>query len=190
MDQCWLFAFVETRPAKEPTEAESGIPKPTATAFTDTVTDKWIASLRKRDPEIQPTLPSIFPRGRKSSSSLSRKSRSVERLPKSYKDRKLGVSLLPIKQHNKKSSSGEDNSSSGIGSGNDDTIPENDKEERLERVFNPSGFEPHLVETLEKEILQKNPNIQWNDVAGLTEAKAILQEAMVLPTIMPDFFKV
>lgn len=92
------------------------------------------------------------------------------------------MSLLPIRH--KKSSSGEE---SGIGSGNDDTIPENEKEEK---VFNPSGFESHLVETLEKEILQKNPNIQWNDVAGLTEAKAILQEAMVLPTIMPDFFKV
>ncbi|XP_077291068.1 katanin p60 ATPase-containing subunit A-like 1 [Arctopsyche grandis] len=173
--------YKESRPTHIPTEIDTGIPKPTTTPLNDTVTEKWIASLRKRDPEIQPTLPSIFPRGRTSSSNLSRKSRSVERLPKSFKDRKLGVSLLPIKH--KKSSSGEE---SGIGSGNDDTIPENDKEER---VFNPSGFESHLVETLEKEILQKNPNIQWNDVAGLTEAKAILQEAMVLPTIMPDFFK-
>ena len=38
-------------------------------------------------------------------------------------------------------------------------------------------------------MLQKNPNVQWNDVAGLNEAKAILQEAVVLPVILPDFFR-
>ena len=46
-----------------------------------------------------------------------------------------------------------------------------------------------MIDTLEKDILQKNPNIQWNDVAGLNEAKAILQEAVVLPVILPDFFR-
>lgn len=59
-----------------------------------------------------------------------------------------------------------------------------------EKIFYSTGFEPSLIETLEKDILQNNPNVQWNKVAGLTEAKAILQEAMVLPTIMPEFFKV
>lgn len=53
----------------------------------------------------------------------------------------------------------------------------------------PIGFEQHLVESLEKEILQRDPGIQWNDVAGLNDAKAILQEAVVLPVIMPEFFK-
>jgi len=56
-------------------------------------------------------------------------------------------------------------------------------------MFNSSGYESHLVDTLEKDILQRHPNIQWNDVAGLTEAKSILQEAVVLPIIMPDFFR-
>ena len=45
------------------------------------------------------------------------------------------------------------------------------------------------MDTLEKDILQKNPNVQWNDVAGLNEAKSILQEAVVLPLIMPEFFR-
>lgn len=167
-----------------PEETLADPPKPVVTPQTDTVTDKWIASLRKRDPEIQPTLPSIFPRNRTSSSNLTRKSRSVERLPKAFKDRKIGA-LLPIRNGVKKSSSGEDNNS-GL-SGIEDSIPEHSK---YEKAFNPVGFDIHLVETLEKEILQKNPNVQWNDVAGSTEAKAILQEAMVLPTIMPNFFKV
>jgi katanin p60 ATPase-containing subunit A1 len=63
-------------------------------------------------------------------------------------------------------------------------------EEREERVFNPAGYEAHLVETIEKDILQRNPDVTWAKVAGLHEAKAILQEAMVLPILMPDFFKV
>lgn len=57
------------------------------------------------------------------------------------------------------------------------------------KIFMPSGFESHLVDSLEKEILQRDPGVQWNDVAGLNDAKAILQEAVVLPVIMPEFFK-
>jgi katanin p60 ATPase-containing subunit A1 len=64
------------------------------------------------------------------------------------------------------------------------------EEEREERVFNPAGYEAHLVETIERDILQRNPDVTWTKVAGLHEAKAILQEAMVLPMLMPDFFKV
>lgn len=65
-----------------------------------------------------------------------------------------------------------------------------DESEKDEKVFNPAGYEPHLVEILEKDILQRNPDVQWNKVAGLHEAKSVLQEAMVLPILMPDFFKV
>lgn len=46
-----------------------------------------------------------------------------------------------------------------------------------------------LVDTIEKDILQKFPKIQWSNIAGLADAKSILQEAVVLPIIMPDFFK-
>lgn len=57
------------------------------------------------------------------------------------------------------------------------------------KLFSPSGYEAHLVDSLEKDILQRDPGIQWCDVAGLNDAKAILQEAVVLPIIMPEFFK-
>lgn len=46
-----------------------------------------------------------------------------------------------------------------------------------------------MIDSLEKDILQRDPSIQWSDVAGLNDAKAILQEAVVLPVIMPEFFK-
>ncbi|XP_038120057.1 katanin p60 ATPase-containing subunit A1 isoform X1 [Culex quinquefasciatus] len=186
-----------------------------------TATDsRWISSLRRRDPELQPTLPSInnsnqhhststsslthqnsvgytssttTPTDRRSSrnsgqkSSL-RKSRSVERI----RARKLATSK--IKERPKKSSSEE-------GGGSDDqevtSVEENSPQQqhspvkRLEKskMFNSIGYESHLVDTLEKDMLQKNPNVQWNDVAGLNEAKAILQEAVVLPVILPDFFR-
>jgi katanin p60 ATPase-containing subunit A1 len=63
------------------------------------------------------------------------------------------------------------------------------KRSEKSKIFNSIGYESHLIDTLEKDILQKHPNVQWQDVAGLSEAKSILQEAVVLPIIMPDFFK-
>ena len=43
---------------------------------------------------------------------------------------------------------------------------------------------------LERDIISKNPNVRWDDIAALTEAKRLLEEAVVLPMWMPDFFKV
>merc|ERR1719374_411307 len=42
---------------------------------------------------------------------------------------------------------------------------------------------------LERDIVQKDPNIRWDDIADLHEAKRLLEEAVVLPMWMPDFFK-
>ena len=42
----------------------------------------------------------------------------------------------------------------------------------------------------ERDIVQKNPNIRWDDIADLHEAKRLLEEAVVLPMWMPDYFKV
>jgi katanin p60 ATPase-containing subunit A1 len=51
------------------------------------------------------------------------------------------------------------------------------------------GPDAELVDMLERDILQKNPNIRWDDIADLSEAKRLLEEAVVLPMWMPDFFK-
>ncbi|KAH3726146.1 katanin p60 ATPase-containing subunit A1-like isoform X2 [Dreissena polymorpha] len=63
------------------------------------------------------------------------------------------------------------------------------KEEGDEKKFEPSGHDKDLVENLERDIVQKNPNVHWNDIADLHEAKKLLQEAVVLPLILPEFFK-
>eukprot|EP00112_Aurelia_sp_Birch-Aquarium-sp1_P013259 Seg2808.1 transcript_id=Seg2808.1/GoldUCD/mRNA.D3Y31 product="Katanin p60 ATPase-containing subunit A1" protein_id=Seg2808.1/GoldUCD/D3Y31 len=57
-----------------------------------------------------------------------------------------------------------------------------------EKKFDPSGYDKDLVESLERDIVQKNPNVHWADIADLTEAKKLLNEAVVLPLWMPDFF--
>lgn len=37
-------------------------------------------------------------------------------------------------------------------------------------------------------ILEGDPNVKWDDIAGLVEVKKILNETIVLPTLRPDIF--
>lgn len=55
--------------------------------------------------------------------------------------------------------------------------------------FQGQGFDKDLVEMIKRDILQTSPNIKWDDIAGLRDAKALLEEAIVLPLWMPDFFQ-
>jgi katanin p60 ATPase-containing subunit A1 len=125
-----------------------------------------------------------------------RKSRSVERM-RAF--RKLSTSKLPKEQ--KKSSSEEGNSDDQENSveENSNTISSTSPKQLRKspvkkmsgksKVFHSIGYETSLVEVIEKDILQKFTKVQWKDIAGLSEIKNILQECLVLPIIMPDFFK-
>ena len=42
---------------------------------------------------------------------------------------------------------------------------------------------------LHREILQLTPDVKWESVAGLTAAKKLLHETVVLPLLMPEFFQ-
>ena len=68
----------------------------------------------------------------------------------------------------------------------------NDKNEKVEpeeeKKFECHGMERELADVLERDIVQKNPNIHWDDIADLHEAKRLLEEAVVLPMWMPEFF--
>uniref|UniRef100_A0A6Q2WZL6 Katanin p60 ATPase-containing subunit A1 n=1 Tax=Esox lucius TaxID=8010 RepID=A0A6Q2WZL6_ESOLU len=57
------------------------------------------------------------------------------------------------------------------------------------KKFDGSGYDSDLVEALERDIVSRNPNIHWGDIADLEDAKKLLREAVVLPMWMPDFFK-
>jgi katanin p60 ATPase-containing subunit A1 len=55
----------------------------------------------------------------------------------------------------------------------------------------PDGIGPDcdLIEMLEKEVVDTNPNVKFDDIADLESAKFLLKEAVLLPLLMPDFFK-
>ncbi|XP_064413910.1 katanin p60 ATPase-containing subunit A-like 1 [Latimeria chalumnae] len=57
------------------------------------------------------------------------------------------------------------------------------------RKFDGAGYDKDLIEALERDIVSRNPNVHWDDIADLEDAKKLLREAVVLPMWMPDFFK-
>jgi katanin p60 ATPase-containing subunit A1 len=68
-------------------------------------------------------------------------------------------------------------------------VENNEKvEQEEEKKFECHGMERELADVLERDIVQKNPNIRWDDIADLHEAKRLLEEAVVLPMWMPEFF--
>lgn len=124
-------------------------------------------------------------RGRSSKKSPTlRKSRSIERA----RARKIKLKEKPKKSSSEENEDDQEATSIEENSTTNNS-PKGPRPRDKAKIFNSIGYEPHLIESLEKDILQRNPSIQWNDVAGLNEAKAILQEAVVLPVIMPEFFK-
>nr|XP_057928707.1 katanin p60 ATPase-containing subunit A1 [Doryrhamphus excisus] len=62
-------------------------------------------------------------------------------------------------------------------------------QEKEVKKFDGAGYDKDLVEALERDIISQNPNIKWDDIADLGDAKKLLKEAVVLPMWMPAFFK-
>eukprot|EP00906_Rhabdomonas_costata_P011451 RCo016322 len=58
------------------------------------------------------------------------------------------------------------------------------------KKYVPSSKEDkELAEMIEKEIVEQSVNVTWDKIAGLEEAKQLLEEAVVLPLFMPNVFK-
>ena len=60
----------------------------------------------------------------------------------------------------------------------------------LDRYPEDEGYGPDtdLIEMVEREVVDMNPNVSFDDIAELDLAKRALTEAVVLPLLMPDFF--
>jgi katanin p60 ATPase-containing subunit A1 len=71
-------------------------------------------------------------------------------------------------------------------SGEESDGEEGDGEEESPRF---EDGDKELITYLERDMLDATPNVHWGDIAGLEEHKRLLQEAVVLPLIRPDFFK-
>lgn len=72
--------------------------------------------------------------------------------------------------------------------GNNDRDSDTQSSDDCKR-FEVQGPDSELVDLLERDILQKHLNVRWTDIADLEEAKRLLEEAVVLPMWMPDFFR-
>ncbi|CUG91349.1 katanin, putative, partial [Bodo saltans] len=51
-----------------------------------------------------------------------------------------------------------------------------------------TGVDPELVQRIEDEILDASPNVAWEDISGMGDAKRLLNEAVVLPLLVPELF--
>lgn len=58
-----------------------------------------------------------------------------------------------------------------------------------ERKKRYEGPHKDLIEMIERDVMDNNPGVKWDDIAELNEAKRLLEEAVVLPLWMPDYFK-
>merc|ERR1740117_2105100 len=55
--------------------------------------------------------------------------------------------------------------------------------------FGGMGYESDMVDNVERDIIDRGAQISWEEIAGLEEAKRIIKEAVVLPCLMPEYFK-
>ncbi|XP_055382873.1 katanin p60 ATPase-containing subunit A-like 1 [Condylostylus longicornis] len=109
----------------------------------------------------------------------------------------IGVKVAPNNNKNQTTKERKISTINLPGDGNtankDKTEEETKPDEEItdeEKRFEPNNhIEAELVDILERDILQKNPNIHWDDIADLHDAKRLLEEAVVLPMWMPDYFK-
>ncbi|EKF38098.1 katanin, putative [Trypanosoma cruzi marinkellei] len=52
----------------------------------------------------------------------------------------------------------------------------------------PSGINADFADRIESEIIERSPNVQWEDIAGIPDAKRLLKEAVILPLLVPELF--
>ncbi|CAM8992285.1 unnamed protein product [Rhodiola kirilowii] len=78
----------------------------------------------------------------------------------------------------------------------DDALDESTKK-CLEMLCGPDGelpeklrnLEPRLLEHVSNEIMDRDPNVRWDDIAGLDHAKKCVTEMVIWPLLRPDIFK-
>jgi len=60
----------------------------------------------------------------------------------------------------------------------------------LEHTYGSGGKGPDtdLIKMLEQDCVERCPQVPWESIAGLEQAKSLLEEAVVLPLMMPGYF--
>ncbi|XP_023638540.1 ATPase family AAA domain-containing protein FIGL1 [Capsella rubella] len=88
------------------------------------------------------------------------------------------------------------NLTSRIGGKTDDALDDSTRT-CLEMLCGPDGelpeklrnLEPRLIEHVSNEIMDRDPNVRWDDIAGLEHAKKCVTEMVIWPLLRPDIFK-
>ncbi|CAA0824634.1 P-loop containing nucleoside triphosphate hydrolases superfamily protein [Striga hermonthica] len=81
--------------------------------------------------------------------------------------------------------------------GKGDDAPDDSTKRCLELLCGPDGelpeklrnLEPRLIEHVSNEIMDRDPNVRWDDIAGLEHAKKCVTEMVIWPLLRPDIFK-
>ncbi|XP_011498638.1 PREDICTED: katanin p60 ATPase-containing subunit A-like 1 [Ceratosolen solmsi marchali] len=154
----------------------------------------WVPTL-PRDPDVWPPLSPTEQKNSKLQPRSQQKpaSRSNIRKPSVSSAKKTDVK--PMFRNNQRSNGNDDKKTPTPNNAKKDDVNKEKVEsektdvEVEERKFESSGADRDLVDTLERDIVQKNIDIHWDDIADLHDAKRLLEEVVVLPTLMPDFFK-
>uniref|UniRef100_A0A8D8PP34 Katanin p60 ATPase-containing subunit A1 n=1 Tax=Cacopsylla melanoneura TaxID=428564 RepID=A0A8D8PP34_9HEMI len=66
--------------------------------------------------------------------------------------------------------------------------PINEAYEAILKKLKLDPDEKKLARNILSEVLKEDTGVKWTDIAGLTEAKDLLHEAIVLPSIIPSYF--
>lgn len=83
---------------------------------------------------------------------------------------------------------------------NDDTSSNLSTEDESDSYFENRLLKPlpydllygeyrELAESIRRDIIVYNPEVRWDDIAGLDEAKQLITEAVIFPMKFPEFFK-
>ena len=51
------------------------------------------------------------------------------------------------------------------------------------------GIDPKMQELILNEVVQKDMGVQWDDIAGLDQAKQALYEMVILPMLRPGIWR-
>ena len=146
------------------------------------------------DPELFPRFPGMKPPNKSSSSLHSSSDKKIEYKPLMQfddleKKRNYDKPWRNTSENAKKQAVNK--GSGGVNKKQDQQQCKPNKSEFLLKRYPPDGRGPDtdLIEMIEREVVNTNPNVSFEDIAGLQSAKKALQEAVLLPLLLPNFFK-
>lgn len=75
----------------------------------------------------------------------------------------------------------------GAGGGGDGKKGPKAKPKYSDVVDDPESMD--AIRMIERDIVDNSPSVHWDDIAGCEDAKGLLEEAVVLPLWMPEYFQ-